>query len=87
MRPQEHVVLLTGSTTRENWDSLKKKSGVPKCCACIARPTVATIEKVTSTNSVARDSLKELWNIKVLKSVRRGSQRYFDQQRVSNNET
>ena len=58
---QEHVVLLTGSMIRESWDCLKKNSGVPKCCACVAKPIVATIERVTSTNSVARDSIKELW--------------------------
>ena len=39
----------------------KKNSGVPKCCACVAKPIVATIEKVTNTNSVARASKKELW--------------------------
>ena len=46
---------------RENRDCLKKNSGVLKCCACLAKPIVATIERATSTNSVARDSVKELW--------------------------
>ena len=46
---------------RGSQDSLKKNSGSPKCYACVAKPIVATIERVTSTNSVARDSLKELW--------------------------
>ena len=58
---QEHVVLLTRSMTRESRDCLKKTSGVTKCCACVAKPIFATIERVTSTNSVARDSIKELW--------------------------
>ena len=60
---QEHVVLLTRSMIRESRDCLKKNSGVPKCCACVAKPIVATIERVTNSNSVARDSIKELWNI------------------------
>ena len=46
---------------RESRNCSKKNSGVPKCCACVAKPIVATIERVTSTNSVARDSIKELW--------------------------
>ena len=58
---QEHIVVLTRSTIRENRGCLKKNSGVPKCCACVAKPIVATIERVTSTNSVAKDSIKELW--------------------------
>ena len=58
---QENVVLLTRSMIRESRDYLKKNSGVRKCCACVAKPIVATIERVTSTNSVARDSKKELW--------------------------
>ena len=58
---QEHVVVLTRSIIRESRDCLKKNSGVPKCCACVAKSIVATIERVTSTNSVARDSIKNLW--------------------------
>ena len=46
---------------RREPDCLKKNSGVPKCCVCVAKPIVATIERVTSTISVARDSKKELW--------------------------
>ena len=46
---------------RESRDSLKKNSGDPNCCASVARHIVATIERVTSTISVARDSIKELW--------------------------
>ena len=57
----ELAVMSTRNMTRDKRDCLKKKSGVPKCCACVAIPTVATIERVTSKNSVARDSMKELW--------------------------
>ena len=48
------------SMIRESLDCLKKNSGVPKRCVCVAKPIVVTIERVTSTNSVARDSIKEL---------------------------
>ena len=58
---QEHVVLLTRSMIGESRDCLKKNSGFSKCCACVAKPIVTTIERVTSTNSVARDTIKELW--------------------------
>ena len=58
---QEHAVMLTRSMIRESRDCLKKNSGVPKCFACVATPIVATIERVTSTSSLARDSMKELW--------------------------
>ena len=58
---KEHVVLLTRSMIRESWEYLKKNSGVRKCCACVAKTIVATIERVKSTNLVARDSIKELW--------------------------
>ena len=40
---------------------LMKSSIVRKFCAWVAKPIVATVERVTSTNSVAGDSLKELW--------------------------
>ena len=50
---QENVVLLKRSKIRESRDYLKKNSGVPKCCACAAKPIVATIKRVTNTNSVA----------------------------------
>ena len=59
--PHEHVVLLTRSMIKESRDCLKKISVVPKCCACVAEPIVATIDRITSTTSVARDSRKELW--------------------------
>ena len=58
---QEHVVPLTRSMIRQNRDYLKKNSAVAKCRACAAKPFVATTERVTSTNSVAGDSVKELW--------------------------
>ena len=57
---QEHVLLLRKSMIRESRDCLKKNSDVPKCCACVAKPIVATIERVTSTNSVARDLIQEI---------------------------
>ena len=57
---QEHVVVLTRIMIREDRNWLKKNSGVPKCFACVAKPFAATIERVTSTNSVARDSKKTL---------------------------
>ena len=57
----EHVVLLTRSMIRESRDCLMKNPGVPNCCVCVAKPIVATIERVTSTNSVARDSIEDLW--------------------------
>ena len=58
---QEHVVLLTRSRIRDKQSCLKKNSGVPRSCACVAKPNVATIERVISTNSVAGNSIKELW--------------------------
>ena len=58
---QQHVVLLTRSMIRDSRDCLKKNSGVPKGCACVEKLIVATIERVTRTNSVARDYIKELW--------------------------
>ena len=58
---QELVVVLTRSMIRESRDCLKKNSGVPKYCACVAKPINATVARVTSTNLVARDSIKELW--------------------------
>ena len=56
----ELAVMPTRNMIEESWDFLKKKLVVQKCCACVAKPIVATIEGVTSTNSVARDSIKEL---------------------------
>ena len=50
----------TRDMIRENQDDLKESLDVQKCCACVAKPIVATIKRVTSTNSVARDSIKEL---------------------------
>ena len=58
---QEHVLLLRRSIIRESRECLKKNSGVPKCCACVAKPIVAASERITGTNLVARDSIKELW--------------------------
>ena len=46
---------------RESRDYLKKNLDVQKCCACVAKPIAARIERITSTNPKARDSKKELW--------------------------
>ena len=43
---------------RGSRDFLKKNSGVPNFCACVAKP-IATTERVTKTKSVARDPMKE----------------------------
>ena len=39
----------------------KEEFRCTKCCACVAKPIVAMIARVTSTNSVGRESIKELW--------------------------
>ena len=57
----ELAVMPTRNMIREGRDYFKKSLDVQKCCACVAKPIVATIERVTSTNSVARDSQKEFW--------------------------
>ena len=53
----ELAVISTRNMIRESRDSSRKKTCVRNCCACVAKPIVATIERVTSTNSVARDSI------------------------------
>ena len=55
----EFAVMPTRNMIRESRDYLKKSLDV-KCCACVAKPIVATIKRATNTNSVARDSIKEL---------------------------
>ena len=45
---------------RENRDYLKKILEVQKCCVFLAKPIVATIERVASTDSVAGRSIEEL---------------------------
>ena len=57
----ELAVMLTRNMIREKRNYLKKKSGVQKRCACVAKPFVVAIERVISTNSVAGDSIKEFW--------------------------
>ena len=57
---QEHVVLLTRSMIRESRDCSEKNSGVPKCCASVAKHVAAAIERVKSANSVERFPIKEL---------------------------
>ena len=39
----------------------KEEFRYSECFACVAKPIVATIERVTSTNSETRGSIKELW--------------------------
>ena len=56
----KRAVMPTRNMIRESWDYLKKSLDVQKCCACVAKPIVATVKRVTSTNSVARDSTREL---------------------------
>ena len=56
----ELALMPTRNMIRDSRDYLKKSLDVQKCCARVAKPIVATIERVTSTNSVARDSIKEL---------------------------
>ena len=51
----------TRNMIKKSRDNLKKNSGVRKRCGCVAKPLVATIERVISTNSVARGSTKEFW--------------------------
>ena len=46
---------------RESRDYLKKNSGVRKCCACVAKHIVVTINRLTNTSSAANDSIRELW--------------------------
>ena len=83
----------TRSMIVESRDCIKKNSGAPKCFACVAKPIVATIETVTSRISVARDSTKELWKTvqmdpcQSIESIRRGIQRFFNPQSISNSET
>ena len=57
----ELAVLPTRNMIRESRNYLKKSLDVQNCCACVTKPIVVAIERVTSTNSVTRDSLKELW--------------------------
>ena len=56
----ELAVMPTRNMIRESRDYIKKRLDVEKGCACVPKPVFATIERVKSTNSVARDSKKEL---------------------------
>ena len=56
----ELAVMPTRNMIRESRDYLTKSLDVQKCCACVAKFIVATIERVTGTNLVARDSIIEL---------------------------
>ena len=48
--PPELAVVLTRNMKRENRAYCKKKSGVQKCCVCVAKSIVATIERAASKN-------------------------------------
>ena len=80
----EHAVMSTRNMIRESQFSTKKSLDVQKCCVSVAKHIVM-INRLTSTNSAARDSIKELWKTvemdpcQISQSVRRGSQRYFNQ--------
>ena len=56
----ELAVMPTGNMIGNRRDCLKKSLDVQNCYPCVAKPIVATIERVTSKNWVARDSIKEL---------------------------
>ena len=56
----ELAVMPTRNMKRESRYFVKKSLDVQKCCACVAKPMVATIEIKTRTNSVARVSIQEL---------------------------
>ena len=56
----ELTVMPTRNMVRESRDYLKKSLDLQNCCACAAKPIVATIQRVTSSKLVARDSIKEL---------------------------
>ena len=48
----EFAVMPTRNIIRESRNYLKNSLDVPKCCACLEKFVVATIERVKSTNSV-----------------------------------
>ena len=81
----ELAVMSTRNMIRESQFSTKKSLDVQKCCVSVAKHIVVTINRLISTNSVARDSIKELWKTvemdpcQISQSVRGGSQRYFNQ--------
>ena len=56
----ELAVMPTRNMIRESRDYSENSLDVRKCCACVAKNIVATIERVAGTNSVARDSIKKL---------------------------
>ena len=81
----ELAVMPTRKKTRESRASSKKKLDMQKRCVPVAKHTVVMISILTNTSITAKDSIKEPWkrvamtNVKVSQSVRRGSQRYFNQ--------
>ena len=80
---RELVALLTRNMIRESRDCLKKKSGVPTFCVCAAKPIVATIETVTGTNSVARDSINELWKTVEMVGLCQSNEKCWERQSTS----
>ena len=56
----ELAVMPTRNMIRESQVSSKNGLVMQKCCVCAAKPIVATIKRLTSINSVARDSIREL---------------------------
>ena len=89
----ELALMSTRNMIRENGVSSKKGLDVQKCCVSVAKHIVVMINRLTSTNSMARDSKKNsrrLWrwsHVKVSQSVTRGSQRYFNQYKILNEST
>ena len=54
------LAVMPARNMRGSRDYLRKSLDVQKCCVCVAKLVVATIERVTNTNSESRDSKKEL---------------------------
>ena len=55
----ELAVMPTRNMIKESRYYLKKRLDVQKCCACVAKHIVVMINRLTSTSSVARGSIKE----------------------------
>ena len=82
----ELAVMSTRNMIRESRVSSKKTLDVKKCGVAVAKHNVVMINRLTSTSLGAKDSIKEHWKgvsmvdlFEVSQSVRRGSQRYFNQ--------
>ena len=81
----ELAVMSTRNVIRESQVSSKKNLDVEKCCVSVAKHIVLMINRLTSTSLAAKAQKKNigrLWpwtNVKVSKSLRRSSQRFFNQ--------